>query len=164
MPGIKTVGVLARGAVGTAWSAARHPVSTAALTAGLVKGAAEAGVGLVRSTITGRVPQPRSEESGPAPAVSPDTVTEEDVPEPEAVVDAHEIDLPGPDIVLAEVPDPADLPEPIVIEAEDEPHESFHHEPHATTRADTIGHEAGDVLEAEDEAEEALEELSDPQT
>ena len=148
----------------------RDPVNTAAMTAGLVKGAAEAGVGLVRSTVAGTIPQPRSEETAPAPvaqstAETPaETLVETDVPEPTALVDAPERDLPGPDIVLAEVPDPADLPEPVVIEADDDPdpfqhHESFQTEPKATTRSDSIGGADADVFEAEDEADEALEEI-----
>ncbi len=158
---IKTVGDLTRGAVSTAYSAARHPVSTVAVTAGFVKGAAGAGVGLLKGGVTGHTPQPRADDPGPVPAVTP---TETEVPEPAAVVEVPERDLPGPDIVLKEVPNPDDLPEPIVIEAVDDPdpaeHEAFQTEPKATTRADSVGGEAADVLEAEDEVDEALEESS----
>ncbi len=154
---IKSVESIAKGTVGTAVSAARHPVSTTANVIGFAKGVAGAGIGLVRGP--GDVPQQRAAEP------APETVTEtEEVPETVVVTPAPERDLPGPDIVLAEPPAPEDLPEPIVIEAEDTPdpgvHESFHHEPHATTRAETIGGEAGDLFEAEDEADEALEDLT----
>ena len=150
-----------RGVVSTAVPAARHPVSTAAVTVGFVKGAAGTGVGLFKAGVTGHTPQPTAEDPGPLPASTP---TETEAPEPTVVVEVPERDLPGPDIVLAAVPDPEDLPEPIVIEAIDDPdpveHEAFHTEPKATTRADSIGGEAADVLEAEDEVDEALEESS----
>lgn len=163
---IKTIESLARGAVATAYSAARHPVTTAAATAGFVKGAAEASVGLVRTTISGHTPQPQAEESAPAPAATPSTPDHPDRPQPEVDVDPRD-QIPGPDVVAAQVPTIDELPEPIVIRADDafypeQTQESFHHEPHATTRADTIGHQAGDVFEAEDEADDALEDLTEP--
>ena len=45
---VGTVGTLAQGAVSTAVSVAKHPIGSTALAAGLVKGAAGAGIGLVR--------------------------------------------------------------------------------------------------------------------
>ena len=53
---VGTVGTLAQEAVTTAVSLAKHPISSTALAAGLVKGAAGAGIGLVRNTITGTSP------------------------------------------------------------------------------------------------------------
>jgi len=49
-----TVGTLAHGAVSTAVSAVRHPISTASIAAGLVKGTAEASVDLVRGVVRGQ--------------------------------------------------------------------------------------------------------------
>lgn len=155
---IKSVESIAKGTVGTAVTVARHPIGTAANVVGFAKGVADAGIGLVLPTQT--VPEQRVSEPVVAePAPSEPEAAEESAPPPPAV----EPDLPGPDIVLAEPPDPADLPEPIVIEADDRPGpetgETFWTEPKATTRAETVGGQAGDVLEADDEAEDALEDL-----
>ena len=65
---VGTVGTLAQEAVTTAVSVAKHPIGSTALAAGLVKGAAGAGIGLLRSTITGTSPTPHSET---APAEAP---------------------------------------------------------------------------------------------
>ena len=54
----KTVGTLAQGAVHTAASAARHPLTVASQAAGLVRDTAEVGVGLVRNRIPGGAPKP----------------------------------------------------------------------------------------------------------
>lgn len=160
---IKTVENLTRGAVGTAVTVARHPIGTTANVIGFAKGVAGAGIGLVRPSH--EVPEQRVSEPVPAEPVSAEPASSEAASTEESrPASTPERDLPGPDIVLAEPPDPADLPEPIVIEADDSPgpevHEAFHHEPHATTRSDSIGGEAGDVFEAVDEADVALEDLN----
>jgi hypothetical protein len=125
----------------------KSAVTTTAQAVGFAKGLAESGIDVVRRR--GAAPEP--EAAAPQPSVEPTRA-----PEP---------DLPGPDIVLAAVPDPDELPEPIVIEADDHPGangEAFQTEPKATTRADSVGGFQGDEFEAEDEADEALEELTEP--
>ena len=58
---VGTVGTLAHEAVATAVSVARHPIGSTALAAGLVKGAAGAGIDLLRGTVTGTSPTPSSD-------------------------------------------------------------------------------------------------------
>jgi hypothetical protein len=145
---VGTVGTLAHGAASRAVSVVRHPIGSAALAAGFAKGAARGAVDLVRHTITG---------SGPA--------TTESTPRS---------DLPGADIVAAQVPDAGDLPEPVVIVDEppsvDEPlsfeeplpetGEAFHHEPHAASRDSEHGGQPGDREEVEGYVEEIPEEMT----
>jgi hypothetical protein len=163
MPLIKTVEHLARGAMGTATHVARHPVSTAANVVGFAKGIAASGVGLVRP---GDAPRQRTEDSTPA---APEETAEqaeqaeqaEEAEEAAAPAAAEptpepEIELPGPDIVLRGVPDPDDLPEPIVIEADDEPGEAFHTEPKASSRVSEHEGLPGDREEVEQYAEEVV--------
>jgi len=63
--------------------------------------------------------------------------------------------LPGPDLAAFEPPRPEDLPEPIVIEADDDgPGESFHTEPKAANRDSARGGTPGDHEEIEGYVEE----------
>jgi hypothetical protein len=162
---VGTVGTLAQEAVTTAVSLAKHPISSTALAAGLVKGAAGAGIGLVRNTITGTSPTPDS-ETDPAEAAAERLSPEAEEPAPEPVQQPAESaepakpakpaerDLPGPDLAHFEPPRPEDLPEPIVIVADDDPGESFHTEPKAANRDSARGGTPGDHEEIEGYVEE----------
>lgn len=172
---VGTVGTLAQGAVSTAASVVRHPLGTAALAAGFAKGITEAGLDLVRSTVTGPVsgrvsgpvttpPSHTEPEDAPAEtladtAPSPAAHSAEPAEATEAPGKPAERDLPGPDLVATELPSAEDLPEPIVIEA-DQPvaGEAFHHEPHAASRDSDHG---GHVYDRED-AEGYADEIPDP--
>lgn len=157
---VGTVGTLAQGAVSTAVSVAKHPIGSAAMAAGLVKGATEAGIGLVRNTITGSSPAAGSVSAEPETPQAPDLKiakpAEQQAPEEQAPAS----DLPGPDVVAPEVPDFDDLPEPIVIEAEPVTEtaagtgEAFHTEPKAASRDSDHGGPPGDREEAEGYVEE----------
>ncbi|WP_027860089.1 hypothetical protein [Marmoricola sp. URHB0036] len=180
---VGTVGTLAQEAVSTAVSVAKHPIGSTALAAGLVKGAAGAGIGLVRSTITGTSPTPHSETP---PAAAPAEPLERDVEVPETEVRKAEApgteapeteapetetaetvadprdNIPGPDLAHFEPPSPEDLPEPIVIEADDTPAngesgEPFHNEPKATTRDSEHGAGPIDPEELDDSIEDIAE-------
>ena len=163
---VGTVGTLAQEAVTTAVSVARHPIGSTALAAGFVRGAAGAGIGLLRTTITGTSPTPDSETEPAETPAEPlaDEAPAEEAPEPEPV----ERDLPGPDLAHFEPPLPEDLPEPIVIVADDAPvgngesGEPFHNEPKATSRDSEHGagpldpeelDELSEELPADDEVE-----------
>jgi hypothetical protein len=165
---VGTVGTLAHGAVTTAASAARHPIGTTALAAGFVKGAAESGIHLIRTTIAGSPSAPTADTTGPFPEPREAEAPVEDVAQTPAET-APERDLPGPDIVAAEVPDPDDLPEPVVIEAEPatptgDLGEAFHTEPKAASRDSEHGGPAGDREEVEGYVEEILDPEPDEAT
>jgi len=149
------VGTLARTGVSTAVSVVRHPIGSASLAAGMVKGVAEVGVHVVRSAIVGQPPAPEREISDPVQdAVRPATDPAPD-PAPDPVVDDPRDHIPGPDLAAFQPPTPADLPEPIVIEAEPEaPGEAFHTEPKAASRDSAHGGPAGDREEIEGYVEE----------
>ena len=100
----RTVAGLTHG-VSTAVALARHPLSTAANAAGLVKGTAQASLGLVRGRTVENAPE--AETDSPAPAAP----LEDSV---ESAVESHE-----PQVVLRPVPTIDELPEPIVIYADD---------------------------------------------
>lgn len=117
-----TVGTLARTGVSTAMHVARHPIGTASLAAGLVKGAAEAGAQGVRTAIVGRPPAPGREITEPVkdaeqPASDPAPEPASPPPSTHAPADPRD-NIPGPDLAAFAPPRPEDLPEPIVIEAE----------------------------------------------
>jgi hypothetical protein len=155
---VGTVGTLAQGAVSTAVSVVRHPIGSAALAAGLVKGTAEAGIDLVRSTVTGSSPAaaPTATETAAA-TEAPETPEAPEVPEPSQVPESPtdpRDDLPGPDLAQFDPPEPDDLPEPVVIEAEPFLDEAFHTEPKAASRDSAHGGSAGDREEAEGYVEE----------
>lgn len=154
----KTVGTLAHGAVSTAVSAARHPLSTASMAAGLVKGTAGAGVGLVRGVVRGQSP---TEAAPTSPEVS-EEVEEQledrmapatDRAEPEAAPEGPR----EPQIVPKPVPTIDELPEPIVIEADDTPGEAFHTEPKVASR----DAEHGGAPDDREEIEGYVEEIAD---
>jgi len=168
-----TVGSLAHGAVSTAASVVRHPISTASMAAGLVKGTAEASVDLVRGVVRGQ--QPVAEKvadrvENPVDDAAEDQAGDKiedrvEVPaqrlepsaEPEAAKPAatETLDVPRePEVVPKPVPAIDELPEPIVIEADDVPGEAFHTEPKAATRDSEHGGLPGDREEAEGYAEE----------
>ncbi len=160
---VGTVGTLAQEAVSTAVSVVKHPIGSTALAAGLVKGAAGAGIGLVRSTISGASPTPHSETS-PAEAPAETLAREDEAPRaPRAPEPTVERDLPGPDLAHFEPPLPEDLPELIVIEADDAPvngesGEPFHNEPKATSRESEHG--AGPI--DPEELDEYVEDITTP--
>lgn len=147
----KTVGTLAHEAVSTAVSAARHPLSTASMAAGLVKGTAEVGVGLVRGVVRGQSPTaaaPTSTDVDAADTLVSETARVEPKPAPAAPRE--------PQVVPKPVPTIDELPEPIVIEADDTPGEAFHTEPKAASREAAHGGAPGDREEIEGYAEEIL--------
>ena len=88
-----TVSTLARGAVRTSYSVARHPVASTRHATGVAKATVGMGVDVVRALAGNPAPPPAT-----------------------ARTRAH---LPGPDTVAKPVPRIGDLPEPVVIEAED---------------------------------------------
>jgi hypothetical protein len=184
---VGTVGTLAQEAVSTAVSVVKHPIGSTAVAAGLVKGAAGAGIGLVRSTITGTSPTPHS-DTPPAEVPAEPLAREAEVPETEApeteapeteapeteapeteapettetIADPRD-NLPGPDLAHFEPPSPDELPEPIVIEADDAPingesGEPFHNEPKATSRDSEHG--AGPI--DPEELDEYVEDITTP--
>jgi hypothetical protein len=167
-----TVGSLAQGAVSTATSAVRHPLSTASMAVGLVKGTAEAGVDLVRGVVRGPgqaddtvqdrvqdkvedhlegkvdVPTQREETGAGSEAAAPSAPSEAmDVPK-------------QPEVVPKPVPAIDELPEPIVIEADDSAGEAFHTEPKAASRDSEHGGSPGDREEAEGYVEEIPSEIA----
>ena len=164
-----TVGTLAQGAVSTAVSVVRHPISTASMAAGLVKGTAEASVDLVRGVVRGP-----GEPAGPVvdPAEEPvEEQVDEQVEVPTqrqgiaadvSVPAATEVeDVPRePEVVPKPVPAIDELPEPVVIEADDTPGEAFHTEPKAASRDSEHGGLPGDREEAEGYVEEIPSELT----
>jgi hypothetical protein len=179
---VGTVGTLTHEAVATAVSVARHPIGSTALVAGFVRGAAGAGIGLLRTTITGTSPTPDSEKP-PAEAPAESLAPEAEAPterapadeepaeeeraekEPETPTQAHEREIPGPDLAHFEPPRPEDLPEPIVIVADDAPAgngefgEPFHHEPKVASREVAHGEPGPDFEQADGFADEIPEGL-----
>jgi hypothetical protein len=151
---VGSVGSLAQEAVSTAVNVAKHPIGTASLAVGFAKGLASSGVDLVRAS---RTAEP--EEATPAPAESSAATAEpvaEPAPEPVAApAEDPRDEIPGPDLAEFEPPRPDDLPEPIVIEADDTPvtngesGEPFHHEPKPATREAAHG-EPGADFEADE--------------
>jgi hypothetical protein len=142
-------------ATSSAVHAVRHPVSSAAYAAGVARGV----VGVVLHGVTAAghdrdagapsVPERRDRATTPGPAVS----------------DATTAGPPEPQRVMKPVPEPGDLPEPIVIEPKDEePGEAFATEPKAVSR--DSAHGGSDVADAdvdawEDEARDGLDHGAD---
>jgi hypothetical protein len=109
-------------ATSTAVHAVRHPVSSAAYTAGLARGLVGAAIHGARGG--------GHEQADPSPV--PTQRTESPEPEPAAPREPQRVAKP--------VPTADDLPEPIVIEAaDDEPGEAFATEPKAVTRESAHG-------------------------
>jgi hypothetical protein len=114
----------------------RHPISSAAYAAGVARGLA--GLVLHGATVTGHDP-----EAGPVPTQRQARTTTSGPPKPQRVAKP--------------IPEPGDLPEPIVIEAtDDEPGEAFATEPKAVSRESAHG--GGRATDAEIDAwiEEAM--------
>lgn len=111
---------VARGVASTAAKAARHPVSTASVAAGLVKGTVDAGVSLVRhhhADDTAPADTPVEQEASLATEVESEPTAP---PKPEVVAfDPEPDDLPEP-IVIEALPDPEPEPEPVHIAVEEE--------------------------------------------
>jgi len=162
-----TVGTLAHGAVSSAVSAVRHPISTASMAAGLVKGTAEASVDLVRGVVRGqglaaekvadRVDE-QAEDQVKIPTQRDENADESEVAQPaatEAAAAPRE-----PEVVPKPVPEIDELPEPVVIEADDTPGEAFHTEPKAASRDSEHGGLPGDREEAEGYVEEIPSEMT----
>jgi hypothetical protein len=147
-----TVGTLTHGAVSTAVSVARHPINTAAMAAGLVKGTAEAGIDLVRGVVRGPVAH-RAAPTEPSEKVPAQKKAAQPVREEPATTGPRE-----PEVVPKPVLSIDELPEPIVIEADDQAGdqagEAFHTEPKAASRDSEHGGQAGDREEAEGYVEE----------
>jgi hypothetical protein len=154
-----TVGTLAHGAVNTAATAVRHPISTASMAAGLVKGTAEASVDFVRGVVRGEEPvaekvadRAEAEDKVEVPAQRQEPAAEPEAGQPAATEVA---DVPRePEVVPKPVPAIDELPEPVVIEADDVTGEAFHTEPKAASRDSEHGGLPGDREEAEGYAEE----------
>ena len=160
---VGSLGSLGQGAVSTALGIARHPIGTASLAVGFTKGVAVAGIDLLR----GGSDEPEVEDTV---APSTPTLVEEPAPEPEPevveTVEDPRDELPGPDLAHFEPPSAEDLPEPIVIEADDNPApngesgEAFHHEPKVASREVAHGESGTDFEQAEGFADEIPEEIS----
>ena len=120
-----TVGTLAQGAVTTAVSVVRHPIGSASMAAGLVKGTAGASVDLVRGVVTGRARsrtgcRRRSRTTSRARSTSRPSATEPtpDRRRPRSPLASEVVDAPGNrEVVPKPVPEIDELPEPVVIEA-----------------------------------------------
>lgn len=152
----KSVTKLAHGSVGVAFSVVRHPIGSAAMATGLVKGVAEAGIDLLRGGSAAQDSALREEAPETAPSTGPEVDdTSATVAQTSAPHRPRE-----PQVVPKPVPDIDELPEPIVIVADDEHEagEAFHTEPKAASRASAHGGSAGD----REEADGYLEEIPDP--
>ena len=143
-------------ATSSAVHAVRHPVSSVAYAAGLARGLA--GAVLHGVTVTGR----DAEAGAPSVPAQRDLAAAPGATASEAATTAGP---PEPQRVMKPVPEPGDLPEPIVIEPSDEePGESFATEPKAVSRESAHG--GSDLRDAdvdawEDEAREGLDDDPD---
>ncbi|GAB3992052.1 hypothetical protein [Nocardioides marmoraquaticus] len=145
---------LTRTATRTATGAVRLGAGVAARAFGLAKGAAEVGVAVARDAASrGDAPVPAPTQRSQEPAATPEPVRPT-----EPARDDPRDHIPGPDVVAPDLPRAEDLPEPVVIEAVDEPGEAFHHEPKAAGRDSEHEGRPGD----REEAEGYLEEVVDP--
>jgi hypothetical protein len=172
----KIAGTVVREGTSLALSAARHPVATTAGAIGLARGAVRGVIGVGEELLHGHRSAPTehaptehaSTEHAPAREESP-TDSSADAPsepqadvevtaepdEPESPLEEERAQLPGPDLFEPPMTDPADLPEPIVITADDEPAgEEFHTEPKASSRVSAHEGLPGDREEADGYAEE----------
>lgn len=129
-------------AASTAIHTLRHPISSAAYTAGMARGLVGAAVHGI--TVTGH-----DDEAGRAAVPSQRAASTEQAAQPAAAP-------PEPQRVLKPVPTADELPEPIVIEAEDEePGEAFATEPKAVSRESAHGGSSDTDAEVDAWAEEA---------
>ena len=150
------MGTLAKDAVTAAGSAAKHPIGTAARAAGMVKGTVKgaAGSGLVRDLI--HRPAPTTEAPAEAPADAASAT-------PQAPAPAKKPTRTGPQVVPKPVLTYDELPEPVVISAEDPTHDPVHTEPKAASRVSAHGGGPGDREEAagyDEEIEDGLDPLA----
>ena len=123
----REVPTLVRRAVTSVGTVARHPIAGTARAVGLVKGSAVAAPRLVRHVVAGAPAEPVT--ASPEPSVA----------EPPAASSG------SPDVVPTPVPEPEDLPEPVVISAEeDDAPAAVHHEPKVASRDAAHGRGAGD--------------------
>jgi hypothetical protein len=169
---LNTVGSLAQGAVSTATTAVRHPISTASMAVGLVKGTAEAGVDLVWGVVRGPGQADDAVEDRVQDKVEDHLEGKVDLPTQREGADAgsevaahpastETVDVPRePEVVPKPVPEIDELPEPIVIEADDVPGEAFHTEPKAASRDSEHGGSPGDREEVEGYVEEIPAEIT----
>ncbi len=146
------VATLAHDAVYTAVSVARHPIGSAARAAGFVKGSAGSGFDLVRGMLRGSGARQSDLVVVPAQR-TPEQATEKQATQAAPAREAQVVPKP--------VPDFDDLPEPIVITADDEPGEAFHHEPKPATRDSDHGDTGGDVEDATGYVEEIVDEAAE---
>lgn len=88
-------------------SAVRHPLAAAALGVGLAKGGVE---------VARRLVHPGTHDSAPAPEAAPEAAAST---APETAPESPS-GPPEPEVVLAPVPEPDELAEPVVIHADDQ--------------------------------------------
>lgn len=144
----------------TAASVVRHPIGSAAMAAGLVKGTAEAGAGLVRDLVRGTtrddLPAQRGETSAP-PAQRPAGT------EAEPTTSTTDSGPREPQVVPKPVLGIDERPEPVVIEADDAAvGEAFHHEPKVASRDAEHGDGPADREELEADLDDLTFEAEEP--
>jgi hypothetical protein len=168
-----TVGTLAQGAVTTAVSVVRHPLSTASMAAGLVKGTAGVSVDLARAVVRGPGQVEDRVQEKVEDHLEGNVEGQVDVPTQRDGADGGQdaaaqsapsevLDVPRePEVVPKPVPEIDELPEPVVIEADDSPGEAFHTEPKAASRDSEHGGSPGDREEATGYVEEIPSDIAD---
>jgi hypothetical protein len=157
---VRTIaGTVVRESTALAVAAVRHPVGTAAGAVGLARGAARGAASIGLHLLQGQrpgAPDEGARRAVPDPAApAPSGSTGE--PDPGTGTDTgaeFRANLPGPDLFEPPPTDPADLPEPVVIEAGDEAGEAVHTEPKPSSRSSAHGGLAGDREEVEGYVEE----------
>ncbi len=151
MPVKNLVETVTKRTVSTAVSILRHPIGSAAHAAGLVRGTAEAASQFVRGFSRRDAAAPADEVLIPSQrGPSLDEVRHVDAGSDSVTGTAVDAGIPKPQVVPKPVLSIDELPEPIVIEADDTPGEAFHTEPKAATRASEHGASAGADEELED--------------
>jgi hypothetical protein len=116
-------------AASTAVHAMRHPISSAAYTTGVARGLVGAALRVVPGGHDAPARPESTADTGPRPVPTQRAATQQTTTAP-----------PEPERVPKPVPEIDELPEPIVIEAEDEePGESFATEPKAVSRESAHG-------------------------
>jgi hypothetical protein len=155
---VRTIaGTVVRESTALAVAAVRHPVGTAAGAVGLARGAARGAASIGLHLLQGQ--RPGAPDDGqrlavPDPAAPTPPEPAREVTPDGASGEEFRASLPGPDLFEPPPTDPADLPEPVVIEADDEVGEAVHTEPKPSSRASEHGGLAGDREEAEGYVEE----------
>jgi hypothetical protein len=165
---VGSLGSLAQGAVSTAVGVAKHPIGSASLAVGFTKGLAVAGVDLLRGESQAPAEDLVDERAEETAVPAKPTLVKE--PEPESEVEVEVVEdprdeLPGPDLAAFEPPTADELPEPIVITADDaaytngESGEAFHHEPKVASREVAHGESGTDLEQADGFTDEIPEDL-----